>query len=306
MHIFVTDPFESLIPGHDSSLALMREAILLNHPVHQSDLDSISIQDNQLKVKARQIYLSEGSLIQKSESVEFNLSNEKQIIVWMRKDPPVDHKYIVTCQILRLAKCKVINNPNTLMSCDEKLFALEFPELIPQTTITSSIEEIKSIVSNKQKVIVKPIGGKAGEGILVLNQDDKNKSSIIELLTEGGNRKIIVQQFLQEAEVGDKRIFLLNGDPVGVLLRVPSNDYRANMAAGGNIVKTEITQAEYAICEQLKPRIIELGLNIVGIDVIGNMLTEINITSPTCLEEINLLDGSNPAKKIIEWSQSII
>lgn len=304
-HIYITDPYEALIPGHDSTMAMMREAIKLGIEVYQAEMNSIYVDGNILFVQACQIQLIDTKIIKSETTKKFNLIENKELVVWMRKDPPVDQSYIIACQLLRLANCTVVNNPNTLMSCDEKLLALEFPQYIPETNISCNVQQIKELVAKKGKLIAKPIGGKAGEGIVVLKQDDKNKSSLIELLTERGTRKIIVQEYLPEAEIGDKRIFLLNGKPIGALLRVPSGDYRANMAAGGNVAKTTITPYEYEMCEALTPRLLELGLSIVGIDVIGNKLTEINITSPTCLEEIAELDSINPAKEIAEWSKTL-
>lgn len=305
-HIFIIDPFTSLKPGHDSSLALMKAALNRQQLVWQCKLDGIVWENNSLKAKVQSVQSSASGLISAGEVNEFNLSEKSKTIIWMRKDPPVDERYIQVCQLLRLSKVPVLNDPNSLMACDEKLLALEFPSLTPQTTITQNIAEIKALVKQKGKLIAKPIGAKAGEGILVLNDQDKNLSSLLELMTKSGKAKIILQEFLSEASIGDKRVFVCSGEPVGAILRVPkSDDYRANMAAGGSIAKTTITPQDMQICNQLKPRLLELGLHIVGLDIIGGKLTEINITSPTCLEEIAQLDGSDPAGKIIDWSQGL-
>jgi glutathione synthase len=306
-HLFIIDPFESLKPNHDSSLALMKAALKKGHEVFCIQTFELTWQVNSLRANAQKIIVGENNNLQASNQFEtLNLSQKQQLIVWMRKDPPVNQDYIKACQLLRLAKVPVLNNPNSLLSCEEKLFALEFPELIPSTTITQSIRTIKELVKQKGQLIAKPIGGKAGEGILLLKAEDKNLSSLLELLTAGESKKIIVQEFLPEAIIGDKRIFLCAGEPIGALLRVPkADDNRANMAAGGSVAKTTITSKELEICKSIKPRLLELGLYIVGIDVIGEKLTEINITSPTCLEEIGQLEDTNPAGEIIDWSISL-
>jgi glutathione synthase len=308
-HIFIIDPFEGLKPNHDSSLALMKAALLKKHSVWQAELHDINWSENSLIISTKLILLENNKLVVSDESKRFNLSRKSEfpwLLVWMRKDPPIDEKYIRACQLLRLSVFPVINNPNSLLNCDEKLFALEFPDLIPKTHITQDINEIKNLVLEKEILIAKPIGGKAGEGILALKAEDKNLSSLIELMTEQGNKSIIVQEYLAKATEGDKRIFLLAGEPIGALLRIPrADDYRANMAAGGSVAKTSLSAKDLEICQKLKPRLLELKLNLVGLDIIDEKLTEINITSPTCLEEISELNNSDLAKQIINWSENL-
>lgn len=304
-NLFIIDAFSGLQAGHDSSLALMKAALQKKQAVYISELKDLVWQENNLKSFTQTVELVGEKLVVNRENKVLNLSQKQKLVVWMRKDPPVDQAYIHACQLLRLAAVPVFNNPNTLLNCEEKLLALEFPDLIPQTSILQNINEIKKLLQQKGKLIAKPIGGKAGEGILFLQADDKNLGSLLEMMTQRGERKIILQEYLPSARIGDKRIFVLAGEPLGAVLRVPKpNDHRANMAAGGSVAKTEITPKEKEICARLKPRLLELGLYIVGLDIIGEKLTEINITSPTCLEEIAQLDGSQPAAQIINWSES--
>lgn len=304
-HLFIIDPFETLQVGHDSSLALIKAALQKNHLVYICEPKNLTWQEKSLIASAQAVELIDNKLIS-CENKILNLSQKQKLIVWMRKDPPVNQAYIQVCQLLRLASVPVLNNPNALLSCEEKLLVLEFPELTPETTILQNVNQIKKLVQQKGKLIAKPIGGKAGEGILFLQAEDKNLGSLLEMITERGEKKIILQEYLSSARVGDKRIFVLAGEPLGAVLRVPKqDDHRANMAAGGSVIKTKITPAEKEICALLRPRLLELGLYVVGLDVIGEKLTEINITSPTCLEEIAQLDESDPASQIIDWSKNM-
>jgi glutathione synthase len=176
---------------------------------------------------------------------------------------------------------------------------LEFPELIAPTLVSADKEQIRGFLQQQQRIVLKPLNGKGGEGIFVIDLSDKNFSSTVEQLTNYGARPIMAQTYIPEIETeGDKRIILVNGEIAGALLRKPSaSDHRANMAAGGTFASTEITAAERRVAETLKPFCIEQGIVLAGIDLIGGKLTEINITSPTCLQEINRL---NPGKEKIE------
>lgn len=303
-HIFVIDPFSSLVPGHDSSLVLMKSALAMEHKVWQAQLADVTWQENAVNITAHPVYHQNNALYSEKQATVHRFDNASDYLIWMRKDPPVDESYIRVCQILRLTNTPVINDPNTLMQCDEKLFALEFPNLTPQTTISQNMRHIRNMVLEQEQLIAKPIGGKGGEGIVLLQRQDKNLNSLIELLTHAGDKKIILQQYIKDAYKGDKRIFLLAGDPIGAVLRVPNTgENRANMAVGCTLAQTTLTEREQQICSALKPRLLQLGLHIVGLDVISEQLTEINITSPTCLEEIGRLDHSDLAQKIIQWSE---
>ncbi|BBM83107.1 glutathione synthase [Candidatus Uabimicrobium amorphum] len=305
-HLFITDPFQILVPGHDSTLALMKSALRHHHRVFQCEMSDIYWDGNHVIAQGTSIENEKGILVEKKQQ-EFNLNSSNLPVVWMRKDPPVDSAYTRTCQLLRLATCPVLNNPNTLITCDEKLFALEFPQLTPKTYIAQHKKQITKLVQQQNKLIAKPIGAKGGEGIFLLSAADKNLSSLIEMMTQNGKNSIILQEYLPQIKEGDKRIFLLDGEPLGAVLRLPQDhDHRANMAAGGTIAKTGLTEKEQQICAIIKPRLLELGMHIVGIDTIGDKLTEINVTSPTCLEEIAELDGSSPACEIIKWSEKFL
>jgi len=289
----------------------MRAALENGDKVYQSQMHHLncikhsSNQQSSLYIEARMLRadLSLADEYQKFPLDAATLSPTKNCLIWMRKDPPVDQAYIKTCQLLRLSDIPVINNPESLLFCDEKLMTLKYHDLIPQTQITQQISKIEDAVKSQGQLILKPIGAKAGEGILLLRDDDKNLTSLLEMATHNGQRKVILQEYLPAISEGDKRIILLAGKPIAAVMRLPSSgEHRANMAAGGSVAKTEITQRELDICQVIEPELLRLGLSLVGIDVIGGMLTEINITSPTCLVEIAQLNDIDPAKQIIDWS----
>jgi glutathione synthase len=271
--------------------------------VWQSETRELFFQDGAVKLKVHGI---NDMLWDDREERIFDLAEISSTIVWMRKDySPADRDYVRTCQLLQLARVPVLNNPASLIACDEKVMPLEYPDLIPDTTITSSPARIKFLLERRGQLIAKPMGGKAGEGILRLDIEDKNTPSLIDMLTEAGTRKIVLQETLDIARTGDKRIFLLAGEPVGAIARWPgARDNRANMAVGGSTTEATLSDMERQICRRVKPMLLSRGLYLVGLDVIDDKLTEINVTSPTGLEEIARHDESDPAAEIIKWSQT--
>jgi glutathione synthase len=200
-------------------------------------------------------------------------------------------------------KTLVVNAPAGLRTANEKMYTLRFPEFMPETIVSAKKQEIQAFLAEKGKVVLKPLAGKAGEGILVLVEGDRNFNSLVELSTQREQLPVMVQDYLSAASEGDKRIMLLDGEPLGAINRVPAaNDYRGNMAVGGSVVKTEITSAERDMCQKMTPTLRQDGLYFVGIDIIGGCLTEVNVTSPTGLREIQRLENSDPAHRTIEWT----
>jgi glutathione synthase len=186
------------------------------------------------------------------------------------------------------------------------MYALQFPKAIPETIVSADKQFIRQFVEAKGAAVIKPLGNKAGEGILFLQSGDRNFNSIVELSTLQGRVPVMVQTYLLEAKQGDKRIILLNGEPIGALNRLSSgNDFRNNMAAGGTVAQTEITPREHEICAQLAERLRKDGLIFVGIDVIGGYLTEVNVTSPTGVREIERLDNTRLGHQIIQWVEQV-
>lgn len=311
---FIIDPMPRLIPGHDTSVALMEAAQELGHEVWVTQAQLLSAIGGKTwgllsRVTLNPVQQVEGRWVAPPLWYELDQPSwhplEAMDVVWMRTDPPVDIPYLYATYLLDYidpAKTLVLNSPRGLRSANEKMYALQFTEAIPETLVSQDKQVIRQFLEEKGSAVLKPLGGKAGEGILFLDKSDRNFNSLIEISTQQGRVPVMVQTYLPAAKDGDKRIILLNGEPIGAVNRIPTgNEFRGNMAVGGRVAKTEITERERQICAQLAPVLQRDGLYFVGIDVIGGYLTEINVTSPTGVREIDLLDGVNLGKQVIAW-----
>ena len=226
-------------------------------------------------------------------------------VVWMRKDPPFDMDYVFATYLLAQVRAptRVINHPTGLLRFSEKLWVQErWPELQPDTMITNDVGRLKAFVRGRDgRSVLKPWDGNGGRGVFVTDAGDRNLGSIAETLSGEGRRYVIAQAFVPEVEQGDKRILLFDGDPVGAMLRVPqATDFRANMHAGGEVFRCELTDRDREICAAIGPVLREAGMMFVGIDVIGRWLTEINVTSPTGIREINRLYGKKLEADLVD------
>ena len=230
---------------------------------------------------------------------------EEMDAVWMRKDPPVTIRYLYATYILELLdpqKTLTINAPQGLREANEKMYTLQFSEVMPETIVSLDKAIIRAFVEKKQAAVLKPLGGKAGEGILFLEPGDRNFNSLIEISTHQGQEPVMVHQFLPEAKDGDKRIVVLDGEPMGAVNRLPTGrEFRGNMAVGGSAVATDITAREREICAIVGDRLRRDGLYFVGLDVIGGYLTEVNVTSPTGVREIDRLSQVSLGEIVMQW-----
>jgi glutathione synthase len=310
---FIIDPIQTLDPGHDSSVALMEAAEALGHEIWMTQAQALGVMQGKAFAQAQPVKLKPVQLIDGrwvAADLWFELGEPQQIwleemdAVFMRTDPPVTVPYLYATYILDYidpAKTLVINNPNGIRAANEKMYALQFTDVMPETIVTQSKQVVREFIDRQGAGVIKPLGGKAGEGILLVTPDDRNFNSLVEISTQG-KMPIMVQAYLPAAKQGDKRIILLNGEPIGAVNRVPTGqEFRGNMAVGGQAVKTEITEREQQICERVAPILRRDGLIFVGIDVIGGYLTEVNVTSPTGIREVDRLDGTRLGQQVIEW-----
>ncbi|CAD0220471.1 glutathione synthase [Planktothrix agardhii] len=316
---FIIDPIEKLNPSHDSSVALMEAAQLLGHEVWVTQAHQLNVIDGQTWALLTPVNLTpiirdqdrwrvEEPWFSKGQSILQPLENMDS--VFMRTDPPVTIPYLYATYLLDYInpeKTLVVNSPHGLRTANEKMYALQFKDCIPTTIVSRDKQVIREFVERQGAAVLKPLGGKAGEGILFLEGSDRNLNSLIEISTQQGIYPVMIQTFLPEAKDGDKRIIVLNGEPIGAVNRIPTGqEFRGNMAVGGRVAKTEITDREREICQKLASKLVADGLYFVGIDIIGGYLTEVNVTSPTGIREIDLLDGVYLGKQVIEWVENKI
>lgn len=311
---FIIDPIAKLDPAHDTSVALMEAAFRKGYEVFITNMNTLSVKDGKAWAFLQSTKIHPVPLVNGKWQVpnpwyevaegKFQLLEDMQF-VWMRPDPPVTTEYLYATYILDYvdaSKTKVLNSTQGIRAANEKMYALQFTEAIPKTIVTADKGTIREFVAAQGRAVMKPLGGKGGEGILFLEVGDRNLNSMIEISTNLGKTPVMVQEYLPDAQKGDKRIILLDGEPIGAVNRVPqSGEFRGNMAAGGSAVQVDITDREREICDQLAPVLRRDGLMFVGIDVIGGYLTEVNVTSPTGIREIDRLDGVCLGDRVIDW-----
>ncbi len=314
---FIIDPIARLDPTHDTTVALMEAAQEQGHEVWITEVNQLSVINGQAwanlqAVKLTPVTLENGLWVAVPQWYELSEPSwqclEEMDAVWMRKDPPVTVRYLYATYILELidqTKTLVINSPSGLREANEKMYTLQFHEVMPDTTVSQDKVLLRQFVEAHGAAVLKPLGGKAGEGILFLEPGDRNFNSIIEISTQQGQEPVMVQRFLPEAKDGDKRIILLDGEAIGAVNRIPTGqEFRGNMAVGGRVAKTEITPREQEICQTLANKLRKDGLYFVGIDVIGGHLTEVNVTSPTGIREIDRLNNVNLGARVLQWLAS--
>lgn len=295
------DPVEAIDINGDSTFAMALEAQARGHSLSFYEPRHLSMRDGRVYAKTRPITLrrEEGNHVDIGEERVANLADTD--VVLMRQDPPFDMSYITATHLLEKVhgQTLVVNDPAHVRNAPEKIFVTEFDGVMPPTLITSDEMEIKAFRDDYKDIIVKPLYGNGGAGVFRLQPGDQNLNSLLELFTDLYREPLIVQQYLPDVRKGDKRIILVDGKPVGALNRVPAEgESRSNMHVGGRPEKSELTKREQEICEQIGPSLKERGLIFVGIDVIGDYLTEINVTSPTGIQEIARFGGADIAALI--------
>jgi glutathione synthase len=300
---FQMDPIQTVNIDADSTFRIAEEAQARGHELFFYTPDHLAFQEG--KVTARGHYFT----VQRVQGQHADLTEMQEVdladfdVVWLRQDPPFDMHYITTTHLLDLIHpdTLVVNDPFWVRNYPEKLLVLRFPNLTPPTTIARDLETIKAFKEKHGDVILKPLYGNGGAGVFRLDQNDRNLASLHEVFTGFSREPLIVQKFLPDVSNGDKRVILVDGEPIGAINRVPAKgETRSNMHVGGRPEKVGLTERDREICAAIGPLLREKGQIFVGIDVIGDYLTEINVTSPTGIQELERFDGINAAEKIWE------
>lgn len=308
-YVFLMDPLENVIAQKDTSLALMVGAHRKGHKVYFLPDGGIVVKGEKLQFHVHEVtpqfedqqtFVDGGALV---------LSQDEVDVVFVRNDPPFDERYLQNTWLLDLlpARVVVINRPSGIRATNEKIWATRFSSIVPKTLIGSNKDDLITFLKEEKDIIAKPTDSFGGQSVFHISANGPNAIVILETLTENWHRDIILQKYIPAAEKGDKRILLLNGDPLGAVLRLHSeDDHRNNFFAGGKPVATEITKRDQEIINILKPELQKLGLYFVGIDIIGDYLIEVNVTSPTCLQEMNRLYDCQLEDKVINFSETLV
>ena len=307
----VMDPIESINFKKDSTLAMMLEAQSRKHQLFYMTPDSLYINEKGAFAIAKTLQ------VKNDPTGWFDFKEEKQIklseldVILMRQDPPFNSNYIYNTYVLESAEKEgvlVVNKPSSLRDCNEKVFATEFPECCTPFLVTSDPNLLKSFIEDHGDTVIKPLDGMGGSSIFRLRYSDPNLNVILETITKSFTTKVMIQTYIPEITDGDKRILLINGNPMdAAVARVPAEgELRGNLAAGASAVARSLTEKDLWICEQVGPKLKDLGLVLVGLDIIGDYLTEINVTSPPCFREYESLCDIDVAHSFIEEVEGLL
>lgn len=293
------DHIDSIRIAGDTSFALCLAAAERGHELYHYTPDRLSMRDGVVSagLEPLQVRDVEGDHFTLGEAVHTDLS--EMDVILLRQDPPFDMNYITTTHLLERLhpKTLVVNDPAWVRNSPEKIFVTEFPDLMPETLITKDLQEVIKFREEFGDIIIKPLYGNGGAGVFHLTKDDRNLTSLLEMFEQMYREPFIAQRYLKDVRSGDKRIILIDGEPVGAINRVPAaTDARSNMHVGGRAEATQLTEREKEICARIGPSLKERGFILVGIDVIGDYMTEINVTSPTGIREIKRFGGADIAQ----------
>ena len=292
---FLMDPLEKLDLKGDTTFALAFEAQRRKHKISFFEPEDLILKSNDVFANICKLELFSKKCLNEFKYHEKTIRSLKEYdVVMMRQDPPFNMAYITATHILEKVPCStlVVNNPFEVRNSPEKLFVTNFSHLMPQTLITRNINAIRDFRENFKNIIIKPLYGNGGQGVFHVLPEDENFNSILEMFFSQNKEPLMIQEYLKDVRDGDKRIILLNGKPVGAINRIPKKgESRSNMHVGGKPEKTKLTKRDQFICNEISESLKQKGLYFVGIDIIGDYITEINVTSPTGIREIKNLDS---------------
>lgn len=305
--LFVMDPAEKMIPDKDTSFAFLRAARARGHETLHCEPVRIRNLGSDVFATTRTISVSD-SAPHVTFGAEADVALADLDAIFIRKDPPFDSAYVHLTQQLDLVKRRtlVLNDPQGLRDANEKLFAFHFARYMPRSLVTSEMPLILDFLKEVGgQAVLKPLDGAGGSGVVVISTTDKNTRALIDLLSREGRELVLVQEFIPAISEGDKRVIVLDGEPLGAILRVPRpDDIRANIHVGGQVHATELTANERALVEDVGASLKRQGLYFVGLDLIGEKLIEVNVTSPTGIQELGRFLGTKPEEKVIDWVET--
>jgi len=305
----VMDPIESITPYKDSSLAMLLEAQRRGAEIHYFQQGDLKLLDGKAIGRSQRLNVRDDN----DDWYEYGAVDSIDLgdldVILMRKDPPFDMEYVYTTYILDRAEAAgalVVNRPQALRDMNEKAYTAWFPECTPLTLITRSMDEMRAFLADNDRIVVKPLDGMGGKSIFVVQRGDNNANVIFETLTDFGQRYAMAQVYIPEISLGDKRILLINGEAVPfALARVPpADDNRGNLVVGAKGVGQELSDIDRSICERVGPALKEHGVIFAGIDVIGDYMTEVNVTSPTGIRELDTQFDLNIAGQLFDAIES--
>lgn len=301
--VYVMDPMDRVLYDKDTTFAFQRAAQRRGHIGLHCEPRDVYAEEGDVWARVREVRVSDSA-------PHFTLGVPEDIrladvqCVFIRKDPPFDAPYLYLTQLLEYVRgrCLVMNDPQGLRDANEKLYALHFARHMPRTLVTSDRDRIHRFVASLGAGVVKPLDGAGGSGVMVVSKGDRNSRSIVDYITHEGTRLAMVQEFLPAVRAGDKRVLVLDGEILGGINRVArEDDVRSNIHVGGRVEPCDVTAEERAAISEMAPRLARDGLVFVGLDFIGGKLTEVNVTSPTGIQELSRHLGSDVAERVIVW-----
>jgi glutathione synthase len=304
--VYVMDPMDRVLPDQDTTFAFLRAAQGRGHESLHCEARDLFVRGGDVWARVRPLKVSDAA-----PHATFGTPADVRIAdvqaVFIRKDPPFDNLYLMATLLLERARGRtlLLNDPRGLRDANEKLYALNFARWMPKTLVTAHEDEVFAFVKELGGTgVIKPLDLAGGSGVMLLRADDKNARSIVQLLTGEGQRHVMVQEYVPAVVKGDKRILLLGGDVLGAINRVPrADDLRSNIHVGGSVEACAVTDGEREMVADLAPRLCGDGLVFVGLDVIGGKLTEVNVTSPTGIQQLSQHQGRDVAVDVIAWAE---
>ena len=307
-YVFLMNPLSSVIIEKDTTFVLMLSAFKKGHKVFFLPSGGMVLKNGRMKFYVTEVVPQQVKGAPFIEKNQCCLSDDEVDVVFIRTDPPFNYEYLVNTWLLERSpsKVKIINKPSGVRAANEKIWATQFVSVIPPTLVGRQKSELLDFLSAENEIVAKPTDGFGGQQIFKIKNGDSNASVIFETLSQNYSRDIILQKYINESTMGDKRILLLNGEPLGAVLRVHcQSDHRNNIFSGGKVERSGIIDNDLRIIDAISSEIKRLGLYFVGIDIIGNYLIEINVTSPTCIQEIDRFNNDKLEDKVIEFSEKL-